>query len=205
MKRTMAWAALAAIGLGTVACTPVGTLVGGGAVLTRSVLQERSTADAISDTDMELGIYTRLGNHSGELFRDVSVDVNEGVVLLTGTVPEAEDKVAATKAVWETPGVREISDEIVVAEDSGTAAYWEDVRISNELRYELLTDLDVSSVNYNVTTVDGVVHLTGIARSRSELDRVITHARAVQGVRKVVSHVLSIDDPRRVVRLAKSG
>lgn len=205
MKRTMAWAAVAAIGLSTVACTPVGSLVGGGAVLTRSVLQERSTADAISDTDMELGIYHRLGNHSGELFRDVSVDVNEGVVLLTGTVPEAEDKVAATKAVWETPGVREITDEIVIAEDSGTGAYWEDVRISNELRYELLTDLDVSSVNYNVTTVDGVVHLTGIARSRTELDRVISHARAVQGVRKVVSHVLAIDDPRRVVRLAKSG
>jgi len=187
------------------ACTPGGTLVGGGAVLTRSVLEERTTLAALDDTAIELGVNTRLGNHSGELFRDVSVDVKEGEVVLTGSVPQAEDRVAAAEAAWSTPGVSAVTDALTVSEDSGSGAYWRDVRIANELRYALLTDLDVRSINYTVSAIDSVVHLTGIARSRAELSRVIELARGVEGVTKVVSHVLTIDDPRRVKRLARDG
>ena len=77
--------------------------------------------------------------------------------------------------------------------------------ISNRVRYELLTDLDVSSSNYNVETVDQVVHLTGIARSAGELDTVLNYARSVDGVKSVVSHVLTIDDPRRTAAVVDNG
>lgn len=181
-------------------------LVGGGAVLTRGVMQERSTLAGLDDTAISLGIANRLGNHSGELYRDVSVSVTEGAVVLTGTVPRAEDRVAATEAAWATPGVVSVDDALEVAADAGTAAYFEDVAISNRLRYELLADASVSSVNYSVTTIDKTVHLTGLARSGAELARVIDHARQVPGVRRVVSHVRTIDDPERVKRLAaRSG
>lgn len=195
--------ALAVAAVVIAGCSPVGTMIGGGAVLTRSVLEERTTLAALDDTAIALGIETRLANHSGELFRDVSVDVTEGAVVLSGSVPRPRDKVAATRAAWETPGVLEVTDALTVAEDTGTAAYIEDVRISNQLRYALLTDLEVRSINYTVTTIDRVVHLTGIARSEAELARVLDRARSVNGVRRVVSHVLTIDDPRRVTRLAR--
>lgn len=200
-----ALAGFALIGCGVAACTPVGTAVGGAAVVTRSVIQERSTKAALDDTAIAIGVNANLGQTSGELFRDVSVDVTEGEVVLTGSVPRAEDKVAATEAAWRTPGVTGVTDAMTVAEDAGTRAYLEDLRISNTVRYGLLTDLDVGSLNYTVTTVDRVVHLTGIARTPEELGRVIEIARSVDGVVRVVSHVLTIDDPRRVRRLAKSG
>ena len=155
--------------------------------------------------DARPGIANRLGNHSGELYRDVFVDVTEGAVVLTGTVPRAEDRVAATEAAWATPGVVSVEDALEVAGDQGTNAYFGDVSISNRLRFLLLTDPDIRSINYNVTTVDRTVHLTGLARSAKELQRVIDHAREVEGVRRVVSHVLTIDDPRRVARIARSG
>jgi osmotically-inducible protein OsmY len=66
----------------------------------------------------------------------------------------------------------------------------------------MLTDLEVSSMNYNVETINRVVHLTGLAKSTVELDRVIRHAQQVKGVGRVVSHVLTIDDPRRVRSVA---
>ena len=88
-------------------------------------------------------------------------------------------------------------DELTVAEDSGTKAYLQDAWISNQLRVALMTDAEISKVNYNVETVNKVVHLTGLARSRDELSKVIAHASETPGVARVVSHVLTIDDPRR--------
>jgi osmotically-inducible protein OsmY len=161
--------------------------------------------DSLRDTEIELSIMNRLLNHSGELFRDVSIDVIEGRVLLTGSVPERAHKIDAARIVWETEGVTAVDDELTVAEDSGTKAYLTDVRISNALRFALLTDVKVSSLNYNVETIDRAVHLTGIAKSNEELDRVIRRAQEIKGVERVVSHVLTIDDPRRVRTVAATG
>ncbi len=192
-------------GLALTACTTTGMVIGTGAVLARSVVQERTTMDALRDTEIRLSIENRLLNHSGELFRDVSVGVIEGRVLLTGSVSEREHKIDAARIVWETEGVVAVEDELTVAEDSGTKAYLTYVRISNSLRFALLTDVEVSSVNYNVETIDRVVHLTGLAKSNEELDQVIRRAREVAGVERVVSHVLTIDDPRRVRTVAATG
>jgi osmotically-inducible protein OsmY len=192
--------ALGAVVMASCAPVMVGTT---GAVLTRSVMQERTTKDALRDTDTKLRLNERLLSRSTELFTDVAVDVTEGRVVLTGSVPTREDKVTATSLAWATEGVTSVSDELTLSEDSGAVAYLEDAWISNRLRLKLLRDGQVSSVNYNVETVDKVVHLTGLARSRGELGKVIAHATAVPGVARVVSHVLTIDDPRR--QTARAG
>jgi osmotically-inducible protein OsmY len=205
MKNKAIAVAACLCGLALTACTPVGMVVGTSAMVARSVVQERTTMDALTDTEVKLSIQNRLMNHSHELFFDVSVGVIEGRVLLTGSVPQREHKVDAGRIAWETAGVTAVEDELTVAEDSGTQAYLTDVRISNTLRFALLTDGTVSSVNYNVETINRVVHLTGLAKSSEELDRVIRRARQVAGVEHVVSHVLTIDDPRRVRAVAATG
>lgn len=182
-------------------CGP-SVLVGAGAVVTRTVLEERSTMDALQDTEIQLGLNNRMLNHSAELFDDVSTSVVEGRVVLKGSVPRREDKITATRLAWETPGVAKVADELVVKEDSGAVDYVEDAWISNQIRLGLLTDAQVSSVNYTVETVDRVVHLTGLARSPRELRIVIDHAATIPGVERVISHVLTIDDPRRQVTSA---
>ncbi|MEM9063387.1 MAG: BON domain-containing protein [Pseudomonadota bacterium] len=183
-------------------CGPAGIVIGTGAVVARSVIQERSTQDALTDTEIQLTLNNKFLEHSTGLFGDVSTSVVEGRVVLTGSVPERSDKVTATELSWQTAGVVEVTDELTVQQDSGAVAYAEDAWISNQLRVKLLADGKVSSVNYSVETVDKVVHLTGLARSKSELARVIDHASGLDGVAKVVSHVLTIDDPRRQVTSA---
>ena len=61
----------------------------------------------------------------------------------------------------------------------------------------MLRDRDISDVNYTVETVNGIVYLMGIARSRPALDKVTTHARNIAGVQKVISHVRLSGDDRR--------
>ena len=187
------------LGASVLASCGASALIGTGATVTRTVLQERSTMDALKDTEIQLSLNNRFLNHSTGLFADVSTDVIEGRVVLTGSVPTREQKITATQLAWDTPGVATVSDELTIAEDAGAVAYVEDAWISNRVRLGLLTDSSISSVNFNVETVDKVVHLTGIARSKTELGLVIDHAARIPGVVRVVSHVLTIDDPRRQV------
>jgi osmotically-inducible protein OsmY len=201
MKTKTCLAVACLIGFALTACGPF-LVVGTAGVVTRSVVQERTTMDALKDTELKLSIKNRLANHSGELYRDVSVGVTEGRVLLAGSVPLREHKIEASRIAWETEGVTTVDDEITVAEDSGTKAYLTDARITTTLRLGILTEPKVRSANYTIETVDRVVHLTGLARSAGELDLVIRRAQAVKGVERVVSHVLTIDDPRRVSAVA---
>lgn len=180
-------------------CTAVGVGVGALATAGVSVAQERSTKQALTDAEIVLSVNNRLLEEGYELFGDVTTEVVEGRVLLAGSVPTPEDRIRAATAVWETPGVIELINEITIEEDAGTLAYAEDVWISTQLRAKLLGDLDVNAVNYNIETVGQVVHLIGVARSEDELERVVNHARNIDGVKKVVSHVLTKYDDRRVI------
>lgn len=183
----------------------VAALGAGGGVIAHSVMQERSTMNALNDNVIEAELANALLNDSRQLFGDVGVKVVEGRVVLTGSVPTREDKITATRIAWETEGVTDVADELTVGEDGSAMDYLRDARISNTLRFALLRDGKVRSGNYNVETVDGVVYLTGLARSKSELERVAWRARRVKGVERVVSHVLTIDDPRRTRTLAAAG
>lgn len=185
--------ALAAVVAG---CGPA-ILAGVGGVTGLGVMQERSTMDALRDNEIAISISNRLLNESGQLFRRVSLDVTEGRVLLTGGVETVEDKARAAEIAWATPGVTAVENEIVAEQQASTQRFAQDTWITSQVRTRLLTDAQVASRNYGIETHDGVVHLTGIARSSGELERAAAHAAAVPGVREVVSHVLSINDPRR--------
>lgn len=171
--------------------------VGAAAVTSHSVLEERSTRDAMTDGEIRLSLNNKLLSHSSRLFSNVSTEVVEGRVLLTGSVPRREDRIDAGRLAWEVEGVREVVNEIEVGEDVTAKAFLEDVWITSQLRARLVAAEGVKSVNYNIETVNKTVHLIGLAQSRAELDEVVALARRVPGVRKVVSHVLTIDDPKR--------
>ena len=56
----------------------------------------------------EIGIRKRLIDYSVDTFRRVNVDVYEGRVLLTGIVPEPDDRVEAVRVAWATDGIVDV-------------------------------------------------------------------------------------------------
>ena len=132
------------------------------------------------------------------MFVDVSTEVVEGRVLLTGRVNRPEDRIKAAEVVWATPDVVELINEVEVGEGGGVQGFAEDVWISTQLRAALLGDVDVNAINYNIETINKTVHLIGVARNEDELVRVVEIARTIPGVDRVVSHVLTKNDERRV-------
>lgn len=167
----------------------VGMAIGAAATGGVAVAEERSVGTVVDDFTIKVEINEALFSYNESLFQDVSIDVTEGRVLLTGKVTEPDDRVDAVRLAWQATGVKEVINEIQVTVTGGIESYLNDVRISNELRADLLFDGEVSSINYNVETVSGIVYLTGIAQDQAELDRVIDHARTISGVKEVISHV----------------
>jgi len=174
-----------------------GVVVGGAATVGVAAVQERSVGDAVDDASIEFRVKDKFLEQSDKLFTRVSVDPVEGRVLLSGTVESPDDRVDVARMTWQVEGVKEVFNEVEVRDRGGLIDYFKDVRIANELRLKMLTDKEISALNYSVETVNSVIYLMGIAQNQPELERVTGHASNIKGVERVVSFVVLKDDPRR--------
>ena len=163
----------------------VGALATGGI----SFAEDRSLGEQIDDLAITFDVSQRLNEFGDGIFSDVSVDVTEGRVLLTGNVAEPHYRVDAVRLAWQAADVVEVSNELAVGESGSIAEALSDIVISNELRTLLVFDSRVNKLNFNVETVNGVVYITGIARDEAEHRRVLETARTISGVEEVVSYV----------------
>lgn len=173
-------------------------VVGGVAVAGLTVAQERSVGSAMDDTVIDTSVNSTLLQEHVDLFRNVSVNVVEGRVLLTGVVEKPEERMKAAKLTWTVDGVRDVINEIIVAEETDVMDFARDTWITTQLKGRLIGDSDIYDVNYTVETVNKIVYLFGIAQSANEVKRAIYHAQRVKGVTRVISHVMLKDDPARV-------
>lgn len=178
----------AALALGQAACTPASVGVGAGAAVATAVQTEKGLRRAADDVRLRAEINALLFGADEKLFLAVTISVDNGRVLLTGSVETPEDRLEATRLVWRAKGVREAINEIQVRDQASLADRARDIWIANRVRAALLLDEDVRSINYSVDAVNAVVYIFGVARSQGELDRVVAHARNVEYVENVVSH-----------------
>lgn len=152
-------------------------------------MEERGLAGAADDTALRLRINALLSNKDERLWRKVGMQVYMGRVLLTGTVETEEMRAEAVRLAWEAKGVKEVINELQLADSDGASGFARDTWISTQLKSALLFDKQVSSINYSIETVRGTVYLIGLAQDRAELDRVMNHARGLSYVKKVVNYV----------------
>ena len=122
------------------------------------------------------------------LLLNISTDVYQGKVMLTGSVNEPKTKMHAETVAWKPQGVREVVNEIQVANGYGPRAFATDLYIENMLFGELLVAKGVSSVDYLWRSVDGVVYLIGMAETQEEMDHVHAIVQDTPGVKKFVCH-----------------
>lgn len=194
--KTTPWTPIALL-LALAGCTPLGAAVGAGASVGVAAVEERGLGGAIDDAKIRLDINHLWFQHDLEMYRQVTLGITEGRVLLTGTVDKPEYRVDAVRLAWQAAGVRTVINEIQVSEQTGFADLATDLKIANQLRSKLLFDKAINNVNYTIDSVNSVVYLMGIAQNQAEIDRVVGHAREVPYVKRIANHVLLKDDPRR--------
>lgn len=164
--------------------------------------QERSVGNAIDDAGIIAQINSKyVQKHFDDLFRSVNIKVHEGRVLLTGIVPNAENKKDAEELAWQVAGVKEVINELEVSKDFSYQGYVSDSWINTEIAARLLADKHIHSVNYSVNTVNGTVYILGIAQDKKELMSVAETISKIKGVKRVVGHVRLKDDAIRKASL----
>ena len=151
--------------------------------------------DAVDDLTIRVELNQLFFEDNVDLLQSVSFTVIEGRVLLKGSVKNQESRIHAIELAWQASGVREVVNEIQVTDQGGIVNYAQDTWISAQLTTKILFDMDILGVNYNVETINGIIYVAGIAQDEAELDKVIYHARRIENVKKVISHVLMKDDP----------
>ena len=72
---------------------------------------------------------------------------------------------------------------------SGSNQPVEDSVITTKVKALMVKDKDVSASSVEVKTVNGVVHLSGTAKSRQEADKAVSIARGVTGVTSVQNDI----------------
>lgn len=178
------------------ACVPF--VAAGAGTAGVAVAQERTLGRAVDDATIQTRIWNNYMQQGAEnLYSKVGIEVTEGVVLLTGSVPTQDHVASAVQLAWDVDGVKEVINELQVTEAGGPKRLASDSWITTQAKTRLIAEKNVKSVNYTIETVNGVVYVMGIAQSQDELARVLNVVSRVKGVQKVVSHVREKNDPRR--------
>lgn len=170
-------------------CAPV-AYMGAATGMTTCASEERTLKTVWTDADIKARIQVEWSHYKSDLGHQLDIVVHQGQVLLTGVVDKPQTQIEAVRLVWKVPGVKQIIDETTVGEESNFGEFAQDSWISTQLKSSILVDDKIRSLNYNVQTVSGVIYLMGIAQNKKELDQVTHYARHIDGVKKVVSHVV---------------
>jgi osmotically-inducible protein OsmY len=64
-----------------------------------------------------------------------------------------------------------------------------DLIITKSLQAQLLIDQSISSINFSIDTVNGIVYIFGIARNQTEINNIINHARNINYVENIISYM----------------
>ncbi len=167
------------------------------------VVREKSFSSTRKDVMMATALASEfVKNGLKNPSNSVDITINEGRILLTGIVRDHSRGKLAVDLAWKSTGVKEVIDEIQYSEDEKLRPRdfqiaFNDYLISLQLEAKLFFSGDVSAVNYKITTVNKTTYLLGVAYEDEELRKVLSIVSKARGVRKVVNHIILVDDNRR--------
>ncbi|HTL66676.1 MAG TPA: BON domain-containing protein [Lacunisphaera sp.] len=148
---------------------------------------------ANSDMDRKIEATAKASyNYRTVLENHVDVSAHDGVVTLTGSVPDADQKRLAEDTVRNLPGVTSVDNRIQIA---SAAPERSDAWIAAKIKTQLLLKGNVSAVNTKVDVKDGVVTLTGNADSMAQKELTTAYVKDVEGVKDVKNELTVADAP----------
>jgi osmotically-inducible protein OsmY len=164
------------------ACAP---LMFGGAVMTGFAAADRRTAGAqIEDEGIERRAASRIESNVGDRVH-VNVTSYNRQMLLTGEVPNEQDKQLVEQVVSRVENVRTIFNELTVLGQSTLGQRSSDALVTGRVKSNLVDARDLSANAFKVVTERGTTYLMGRVTLR-EADRATEIVRSTSGVQKVV-------------------
>lgn len=151
------------------------------------LIEDRSLADRKIDTKINLMVNAAFLDQGNGLFRDTTVDVYEGDVLLTGSIKKPEDKRMASTLVAGIPNVLKVLNEIQIAEGNSIREAAADITLETKIKTALRLADGVHSVNMRWRSVSGTIYLFGRALSKNEQEIAIATIERIKGVERLIN------------------
>jgi osmotically-inducible protein OsmY len=159
------------------------------AIASAACASSRTLSGSVNDLSANAQLKGILFTDRSHDYSDVDLTIFDGRLMLTGTMRSDEGHRKLVDNAQRASGVKEVIDEILIADKTSFGQGLEDTRIDQTVRAKLLTADNVTNSNYKMSVSQGVVYLLGVARDEEELNRALNAARSTSGVSSVVSHV----------------
>ena len=157
---------------------------------------DRSFGEVVDDATIKVNIAGKFLSNDSSLFVNISTNVIEGRVLLTGIVSTQEIRIDAIRRVWEINGVEEVINEIEVGDKTTLKEYSKDLWINTQVKALAAKTLGLRGLSYNFETIKGKVFIAGITSRKEQLETLIDSIKNVKGVKEIVSYVI-ITEPKK--------
>lgn len=148
----------------------------------RLAVEISSQLDTPSDDELRITVDEVLAADPDLADADIEVDVREGTVRLSGSVPTFWERELARSVTITLPGVRGLTNELVVV----PAGDHDDVVLARTVAATLARNrhVDLSAIDIEVTK--GRVTLTGQVRDENVHQQVLDAARYLEGVTEIL-------------------
>jgi hyperosmotically inducible protein len=147
-----------------------------------------------SDTWIGMKVKTALLFHRNVSATGTTVTVKDGVVILTGEASNLAQKELTTEYAKDIDHVKAVVNDMTIAKtpaapDATAGDKIDDASITAEVKSSLMSHHSTSALHTTVSTTDGVVTLTGIAKNDAEKSLVTKLATDINGVTSVINNM----------------
>ena len=154
----------------------------------------RTFGTIVDDNIIEKSFKFKVTETDKKYFLAVKGKSLDGRFFIKGEVNSIDEKILMTKLAWETDGVRSVQNNITVKDETTWKDKAKDILITSQLKVALVSDKNIKSANFQVTTVNQNIYIFGIARNEEERKLVINEANQINDIEEVVSSIFLISD-----------
>ena len=181
-KMVTALALSGCIVAGLAACAPM--IIGGAVMGTMIAVDRRTTGTLVEDEGIELRAASRIRDNLGDRVH-INVTSYNRQLLLTGEVPNAQDRQLVERVVATVDTVRSVVNEVAIQPISTFTQRSSDTLTTGRIKAALIDAKDLHVNSFKVVTERGTVYLMGRVTQR-EANRATDIVRSIDSVQKVV-------------------
>jgi len=162
------------------------TMVLAALLVASPVLAEKTAGQMVDDVGIAAQVKTNLIDSKIVDANDINVEVEKGVVQLSGFVESKEQVREAEKIAKDIVGVKSVSNKLVVQGGKRSMGQtMDDQYIETKVNAALMAEAATDAGDIDVEVRNGVVQLSGFVGSAEEKKRATEVAMGIKGVTKV--------------------
>ena len=172
-------------------------VIGGvGAIALSSSAQEKGLGTSINDKVIYVKLRNAIYDWDPSVSQKISISVDNGSILITGTLRNIDSKINLTKVIWEIKGVKEVNNKVQISETNNLKNIAKDLASLGEIRAKLMASKQLNSLNFSVDVVNNIAYISGIASNEEEISIVTQIAQEARFIKEVQNFVKVNKDKR---------